>query len=80
MPHNAFNGHTPDEMYFGTGDALAETLITERRVAREDRFAANRALTCGTCCPPDAEPPLPEPDSPMGSNMSMLRTESASMS
>jgi transposase InsO family protein len=49
MPHSAFEGPTPDEMYFGTGDAVAAELATARKTAREERMKANRAAGCGVC-------------------------------
>ena len=49
MPHSAFEGPTPDEMYFGTGDAVASELATARKTAREERMKANRAAGCGVC-------------------------------
>jgi transposase InsO family protein len=49
MPHSAFQGQTPDEMYFGIGDAVAVNLAIARRAAREERMKANRAARCGVC-------------------------------
>jgi transposase InsO family protein len=49
IPHSAFHGETPDEMYFGTGTAVAATLAEQRARARQDRLASNRALTCTDC-------------------------------
>jgi len=49
VPHSAFGGQTPDEMYFGTGDDIPAQLEEEKRSAREARLDANRAVTCGTC-------------------------------
>ncbi|MCK5365637.1 MAG: DDE-type integrase/transposase/recombinase, partial [Gammaproteobacteria bacterium] len=49
MPHSAFGGQTPDEVYFGTGDAVAAELATARTTAREERMKANRAAECGVC-------------------------------
>jgi transposase InsO family protein len=49
MPHAAFGGQTPDEMYFGTGDAVAAELAAARRTAREERMKANRAAACSVC-------------------------------
>ncbi len=31
MPHSAFEGQTPDEMYFGTGGSVAAELATARK-------------------------------------------------
>jgi hypothetical protein len=49
MPHSAFQGQTPDEMYFGTGGAVAIDLAAARQAAREERMKANRAVRCGVC-------------------------------
>jgi putative transposase len=60
IPHGAFHGATPDEMYFGTGTAVAATLAEQRARARQDRLAANRALTCTDCTLTVGDQP-PEP-------------------
>ncbi|MGD0838661.1 MAG: integrase core domain-containing protein [Polyangia bacterium] len=44
MPHSAFAGQTPDEMYFGTGVDLPAQLAAARSKARGERLAANRAM------------------------------------
>ena len=49
MPHAAFEGQTPDEMYFGRGDAVTVTLATARITARDQRIEANRLAHCGVC-------------------------------
>jgi transposase InsO family protein len=49
MPHSAFGGETPDEMFFGIGDAVALELVTARKAAREKRMTDNRAAACGVC-------------------------------
>ena len=49
MPHSAFDGQTPDEMYFRTGEVVALELATARRRAREERTKANRAAVCDVC-------------------------------
>ena len=53
LPHSAFHGQTPDEMYFGTGDAVPADL-TARAAARLARAEANRSAACGTCPSVDA--------------------------
>lgn len=49
MPHSAFRGQTPDEVYFGRGDHVPDELAAARTKARQKRLAANRALSCSTC-------------------------------
>ena len=49
MPHAAFKGQTPDEMYFGTGDTIPAQLKAERAEARIARREANLAVTCPAC-------------------------------
>src|SRR5262249_17532511 len=53
LPHSGFCGQTPDEMYFGTGDAVPADLTARRAAARRARVEANRSAVCGTC--PSAE-------------------------
>jgi len=49
MPHSAFEGQTPDEVFFGFGDELAKNLSDARKNAREQRMNANRTARCGVC-------------------------------
>jgi hypothetical protein len=49
MPHAAFEGQTPDEMYFGRGDPVVVELAAARIKAREQRITANRNSACGVC-------------------------------
>ncbi|HZM93536.1 MAG TPA: DDE-type integrase/transposase/recombinase [Vicinamibacterales bacterium] len=49
LPHSAFRGQTPDEMYFGIGDAVPADLRTRAADARRARVAANRSASCETC-------------------------------
>ena len=49
MPHAVFNGQTPDEIYFGNGDAVVIDLSAARVRARQERMKANRMATCGVC-------------------------------
>ena len=51
MPHAAFRGQTPDEVFFGTALNLAAELDDARSKARERRLAANRSASCGRCAP-----------------------------
>ena len=46
LPHSAFQGQTPDEMYFGTGEQVPEELEALRRSARAERLATNRSVAC----------------------------------
>jgi putative transposase len=54
LPHSAFRGQTPDEMYFGTGDAVPADLTARATAARQRRVDANRSATCGTCSSTEA--------------------------
>jgi putative transposase len=54
LPHSAFRGQTPDEMYFGTGDAVPADLTTRAASARRARVEANRSAACGTCSSSEA--------------------------
>ena len=49
LPHSAFHGQTPDEMYFGTGDAVPEELLSRAVAARRTRVEANRSTSCEIC-------------------------------
>jgi transposase InsO family protein len=53
MPHRAFDGRTPDEVYFGVAINLANELAERRRLAREQWVAKNRSMTCASCAPRD---------------------------
>jgi transposase InsO family protein len=62
MPHPAFSGQTPDEMYFITAVDLPAQLAAARSKAREERLAANRAMSCNQCIGQQAslpESPIP---------------------
>lgn len=56
MPHSAFTGQTPDEMYLGTANSLPDELVVARGKARERRLAVNRAVSCHRCAPPPGGP------------------------
>jgi putative transposase len=49
MPHSAFQGQTPDEIFFATGDDVTEKLADARKRAREKRLAENRSAACDAC-------------------------------
>ena len=58
VPHSAFRGQTPDEVYFSTGAEVPISLQAARKRAQRDRSAANRETTCGACtalAPPTIE-------------------------
>jgi putative transposase len=48
LPHSAFRGQTPDEMYFGTGDTVPADLTSRAAAARRARAEANRSAACRT--------------------------------
>ena len=49
LPHSAFQGQTPDEMYFGTGHHIPAMLEAARQTARQSRREVNRKTTCPSC-------------------------------
>ena len=49
LPHSAFQGQTPDEMYSGTGNEVPDNLRAARQDARRRRLDVNRAARCGVC-------------------------------
>jgi putative transposase len=49
LPHAAFQGQTPDEMYFGAGDAIPAELAARVDAARRAGLQANRSVTCDAC-------------------------------
>ncbi len=49
MPHSAFRGATPDEVFFGHADGVEPALVAARQKARAERVAWNRALECSQC-------------------------------
>jgi putative transposase len=49
MLHAAFEGQTPDEVFFGTGDEVDKKLAEARKTARKKRLDADRAAGCGVC-------------------------------
>ena len=52
LPHSAFKGQTPDEMYFGTGDGIPKKLEEAKLQARELRLKSNRERNCHVCALP----------------------------
>jgi len=51
LPHSAFRGQTPDQMYFGTGGKIPGELESARQQARQARAEANWKRTCSACEP-----------------------------
>jgi transposase InsO family protein len=49
LPHSAFRGQTPDEMYFGRGGDIPNKLEASRKKARKERIETNRKRTCRAC-------------------------------
>ena len=49
LPHSAFAGQTPDEMYLGTGAAIPAEVAARGDAARRARLQANRSVNCETC-------------------------------
>jgi hypothetical protein len=49
IPHSAFRGQTPDEMYFRMGAHVTEELEAKRKEARAARLEQNRTTTCQAC-------------------------------
>ena len=49
IPHAAFSGRTPDEIYFGRGEGIPATLRAGRDAARARRLKVHRAVGCGRC-------------------------------
>ena len=39
LPHSAFRGQTPDEMYFGKGGSVPDELASANKAARRSRLA-----------------------------------------
>ena len=49
VPHSAFKGQTPDEVYFGKGEGIPDQLAEARAEARTRRMEENRARQCAVC-------------------------------
>lgn len=61
MPHSAFQGQTPDEMFFGSGNAVPDELAAARKRARAARLEADRSLSCERCRAGSTTEPATEP-------------------
>lgn len=53
LPHSAFRGQTPEEMYFATGGTVPDQFEAGREAARAARLEENRSTSC-PACPEDA--------------------------
>ena len=66
IPHAAFRGQTPDEVFAGGGDQVPRKLRDGLRAAHLARLQINRGLSCEDCrvTPTPGAPaePLPRPD------------------
>ena len=49
IPHSAFKGQTPHEMYFGLGDHVPEEVNRFIQEQRLKRMEDNRSLSCTDC-------------------------------
>ena len=49
VPHSAFKGQTPDEMFFATGAEVPEKLLAAHLLAKQARREANQARSCSAC-------------------------------
>ena len=49
IPHSAFKGQTPAEMFFETGTDVPEKLQATQLLARQSRREANLARSCSAC-------------------------------
>ena len=49
IPHAAFDGQSPDEIYFDRRADVPDELAVARREARKRRAELNRAVACTTC-------------------------------
>ena len=51
IPHSAFRGQTPDEMYYGREKDVPDKLKAAKTRARAAPLMANRATSCRACWP-----------------------------
>jgi putative transposase len=57
MPHSAFDGQTPDEVFFGKFSIVEAKIQRDRARALRQRLAENRGVRCHVCPrpPPEAQ-------------------------
>jgi len=46
MPHSAFNGATPDEVYFGRTEGVVGSFASGRVIARAERLKVDQTASC----------------------------------
>ncbi len=51
IPHSAFRGQTPDEIYYGRGKDVPNKLTAVKIRAQAARMMTNRAMSCSACRP-----------------------------
>ena len=51
IPHSAFRGQTPEEMYYGRRKDVPDKLKAAKTRAQAARMMANRATSCSACWP-----------------------------
>lgn len=51
IPHSAFRGQTPDEIYYGRGQDIPGQIKAGKMQAQGARLEANRTVTCQMCEP-----------------------------
>ncbi len=76
VPHAAFAGQTPDEMYFGRGEQVPADLATAHARARDARMKTNRELSCLACKATLGLPPA-IPDSSAISSVLQMQPENS---
>jgi len=79
VPHAAFAGQTPDEMYFGRGEQVPADLASAHARARDARMKTNRELSCQACKAILALPPA-LPDSFAIFSLLQVQPENSQMS
>jgi hypothetical protein len=77
VPHSAFAGQTPDEMYFGHGEQIPVDLAAARARAREARIKSNRELSCEACRLPVQHTPETSDSSAISSVLQLRKGSSA---
>jgi hypothetical protein len=74
MPHAAFQGQTPDEMYFNGGDDIVAEVRLRRGDAMAERLQRDREKSCGRCDETIQEPTVRRPETRADPAMSQMHT------